>query len=198
LLCLRAQSRAAGDASTGWREIVPQRYWPADLSHLPDGLVKRIQALPDDRGLYLWGPQGAGKTYAAAAAAKHYWTAGHDIAWQPYEELLLMLRDTYRNGGGSEWALIAPLCRADVLLLDDVGVTVSGDTQESDHSLRTLLVVLDHRLAHCRRIFVTSNKSVEDLGKSFDGRIASRLCQACDVLKITGPDRRMDLAGGGQ
>lgn len=153
--------------------------------------------MADDRGLYLWGPQGAGKTFAVAAVAKHLWRAGHTVAWQAYEELLLRLRDTYRSRGGSEWALIEPLCGADVLLLDDVGVTVSGDTQESDHSLRTLLVVLDHRLAHCRRTFVTGNKAIEVLAKSFDGRIASRLCEACEVLRLAGPDRRMSGQMGG-
>ncbi len=179
------------DTCPDWKDIMPERFWAADMSHLPAELVKRIEALPDDRGLFLWGSQGAGKTFAAAAAVKRLWAGGYDIAWQPFEELLLRVRDTYRGDGGSEWSIIEPLCKADVLVLDDVGVTVSADRQESDFSLRTFLVLLDHRLTHCRRTFVTSNRAIEDMGRSFDARIASRLCEACEVVKICGADRRV-------
>jgi len=184
------------DACPDWQEIVPERFWPADLNHLPQGLVERIEALPDDRGMFLWGPQGAGKSFAAAAATKRLWAGGYDIAWTPFEELLLKLRDTYRPGSGSEWEILKPLCAVDVLAVDDLGVTVSADRQESDFSLRTFLVLLDHRLAHCRRTFITSNKAVEDLARSFDARIASRLCEACEIVKISGVDRRIGRAKG--
>ncbi len=179
------------DGCPDWRGIIPERFGAADMADLPEGLSKRIEALPDDRGLFLWGPQGAGKTWTTAAAVKHLWSGGYDVAWQPFEELLLRLRDTYRSDAGSEWGIIEPLCKVDVLALDDVGVTVSADRQESDFSLRTFLVLLDHRLAHCRRTIITSNKTIEDIGRSFDARIASRLCEACEVVKINGPDRRI-------
>ncbi|MCL5279235.1 MAG: ATP-binding protein [Planctomycetes bacterium] len=180
------------DSCPDWRTIIPERYWPAELAHLPESLAERIRGLPDDRGLFLWGPQGAGKTYANAAAAKHLWGAGFDIAWQPFEELLLRVRSTYRPGGGSELDILEPLCQVDVLCIEDVGCTVAYDRQETDFSLRTFLVLLDHRLAHCRKTFLSSNKSIEDLAHNFDTRIASRICEACDVVRIAGRDRRAD------
>ena len=36
----------------------------------------------------------------------------------------------------------------------------------------------------------TINKSVKELGKTFDERIASRLLQARQVVKLTGGDKR--------
>jgi len=36
----------------------------------------------------------------------------------------------------------------------------------------------------------TTNKSLEELGKTFDQRLASRLLQACEVVKLTGGDKR--------
>lgn len=179
------------DSCPDWRAVVPERFWGAALEHLPTPLTERIKALPVDRGVYLWGPVGAGKTYAAAAALKHLWVCGCDIGWQPFEELLLRLRDTFSGTGVSEWSVIQPVCDVDVLLLDDIGCTVSGGRQESDFSVRTLLVLLDHRIAHCKRTFATGNKPIEAIRKSFDARIASRLCQACDVLKVAGSDRRL-------
>jgi len=38
----------------------------------------------------------------------------------------------------------------------------------------------------------TTNKSVEELGKTFDERVASRLLQACRVVKLTGADKRKE------
>jgi len=106
------------DGCPDWRGIIPERFGAADMADLPEGLSKRIEALPDDRGLFLWGPQGAGKTWTTAAAVKHLWSGGYDVAWQPFEELLLRLRDTYRSDAGSEWGIIEPLCKVDVLALD--------------------------------------------------------------------------------
>jgi DNA replication protein DnaC len=40
--------------------------------------------------------------------------------------------------------------------------------------------------------FVTTNKSVEELARSFDQRIASRLQQACEVVQIRGRDKRSE------
>ena len=78
----------------------------------------------------------------------------------------------------------------DKLFIEDVGTTVSLDKQESDFSLRTFLVLLDQRLEACQPTFVTTNKALEQLGRCFDDRIASRLIQACRIVKLTGADRR--------
>ena len=63
--------------------------------------------------------------------------------------------------------------------------------QESDFSLRTLLVLLDHRIEQNLATFVTTNKTIEDLAWSFDQRVASRLRQACEIVEIRGADRRI-------
>jgi len=148
--------------------------------------------------MFLYGSQGAGKTHACAAAVKHLWLQGWVAAWAPFEELLLRIRATYKRGGGSEWDVIKPLCEAEVFVLDDLGVTVSANQQETDFSVRILLVLLDSRLANCRKTFITTNKTVEDLGQTFDSRIASRIVELCTVLRLTGEDRRMAKAGGKQ
>ncbi|MBN1508747.1 MAG: hypothetical protein JW955_18000 [Sedimentisphaerales bacterium] len=74
-----------------------------------------------------------------------------------------------------------------------MGTTVRWDKQESDFSLRTFLVLLDQRLEACRPTFITTNKPLEQLGESFDDRTASRLIQACRIVKLEGRDRRQTL-----
>ena len=72
--------------------------------------------------------------------------------------------------GRSERGLVKRYQDVDKLLIEDVGTTVGTGSQESDFSLRTFLLILDHRLEHCKPTFITTNKSVDELGKSFDER----------------------------
>lgn len=172
-------------------DVIPARFINAELSDLPDALVEKFLSLPEDTGLLLWGEPGRGKSHSLTAFAKHYYSEGWGIARTTYEMLCLQIRDTYKPGATqTELEVIRPLVEVDKLFLEDVGVTVSIGQQESDFSLRTFVVLLDQRLEYCRATFVTTNKSLEELARSFDERIASRLQQACEVVQLTGRDRR--------
>jgi DNA replication protein DnaC len=171
--------------------IVHERFVDADLSHLPIKLVEKIKALPDAKGLMLWGPQGRGKTYAMAAIAKMYFTQGFTVARENYEMLCLQLRDTFRSKGDkTEYAIIKPLLEADKLFIEDIGTTKSEGSIESDFSLRTLLVLIDYRLERCRPTFITTNRTIEELSKTFDERITSRIQQGCEIIRFEGEDKR--------
>lgn len=164
-------------------------YAAARLQDLSAGLQKKIEQLPDDKGLMLWGKQGVGKSHAMAAVMRHYFLEGFDVVQVGYEMLCLEIRDTFKAGSTKgEIDVIKPLVAADKLFIEDVGTTVSIGQQESDFSLRTFLVILDERLRNCSPTYITTNKSVEELGKSFDARIASRLQQACEIVQLTGED----------
>jgi DNA replication protein DnaC len=127
------------------------------------------------------------------AFAKHLWSTGWDISRISYELLALQIRDSYKPGSStSELDVIQPLLTAGKLIIEDVGTTVSAGQQETEFSLRTFLVLLDRRLEQSLATFVTSNKSVEELARSFDQRIASRIRQGCEVIQIWGRDKRSE------
>jgi DNA replication protein DnaC len=171
--------------------VVPKLYLGARQEHLADALRRAMGELRADEGLLLWGPPGAGKTYAMAALARRYLVAGYAVQRIGFEMLLLLIRDSYKPASKeTELGIVQPLIDADKLFIEDVGTTVSLDKQESDFSLRTFLVLLDQRLEACRPTFVTTNKALEHLGRCFDGRVASRLIQACRIVKLEGRDRR--------
>jgi len=147
-----------------------------------------LEAVAD--GLFLWGTPGVGKTHAMAAVARYIIVRGGKCRRITYEMLALQIRDTFKaNSTKTELDVIQPLLEYPFLFIEDVGTTVSGDSQESDFSLRTLLILLDHRLEQRQPTFLTSNKSVEGLRKTFDARIASRL-QCCTVIQMAGADKR--------
>jgi DNA replication protein DnaC len=172
-------------------KIIPKLFQSARIEHLSGGLRKKIETLPDDKGLLLWGSQGVGKSYAMSAILRSFLLDGRKANRISYEMLCLRLRDTYKDGSTkTEFGVIQNLIETDKLFLEDVGTTVSGGNQEKDFSLRTFLVLLDQRLEHCRATFITTNKPVEELAKSFDPRVSSRLQQGCEIVHLTGADRR--------
>lgn len=173
-------------------KIVPKLFWSARTEHLSAALQKKIKDLPDHKGILLWGAQGVGKSYAMACIMRDFLLNGRKVRRTTYEMLCLQLRDTYKpSSTKTELEVVQPLIEAEKLFLEDVGTTVSVGSQETDFSLRTFLLVLDQRLEHCRATFITTNKSVEQLTKSFDPRVASRLQQGCEIIHLSGEDRRV-------
>lgn len=174
-----------------FRTVVPEHYWNARIEDLPESLRQKLNGLPPGKGLFLWGEPGVGKTHAMAALIRKFAQEGkHCIRRVIYDRLLIQLRGTYSDKWTTEEEIIDELIEKRILFLEDVGVTVSDDRQESDHSLRTFQAILDGRIEACRPTFITSNKPVEVLEKSFDARIASRIEGACVVVKLSGLDRR--------
>jgi len=167
--------------------VVPEKFIESDMSHLPGKLAITIR---DAENVILWGPPGVGKTYSLCALAKELIAYGFICKRINYELLCLLLRDTFKpNSRNSEWDIIEPLINCDKLFIEDVGTTKSIDSKESDFSLRTLLVLIDVRLERCRPTYITSNKSVENLTKSFDARIGDRL-SLYTIIKMEGKSKR--------
>ncbi len=197
--CILAWQRAEPERTTRYanclydlcslEEAIPERYEQARMEHLPDAVREAAEGLADDKGLFLWGAPGVGKTYSLCAVARWLYYRGWDVKRISFEMLCLQVRACF-GSGRDELGVLRPFLDVDKLILEDVGTTVAIGKAESDFNLRTFLVLLDTRLEHCRATSITSNKSVEELGKSFDQRIASRLQQACVVMKLEGKDRR--------
>jgi len=169
--------------------LLPPLFRGAHLRHLSSQLRAKMLELPPNKGLLLYGPPGVGKSYSMCALMRHYRLKGFTVKRISYESLCLEIRDTY-NTRRSERGLVKGYQDVDKLLIEDVGTTVGTGSQESDFSLRTFLLILDHRLEHCSSTFITTNKSDEELGKSFDERVASRLRQACEIIPVSGKDKR--------
>ena len=174
--------------------IIPVLYSGARLEHLPVKLVEKFEKLPETKGMMLWGDPGRGKSYALAAFARKFLLDGYSVQRISYEKLCLQLRNCYKpKSAESELNIIKPYLEADKLVLEDIGTTKSEGNQESDFSVRTILVLIDHRLENCLPTFTTTNRTLEELEKTFDARVASRLIQACEIIHLTGPDKRREI-----
>ena len=170
-------------------EVVPERYIDADMSEVPN-IIRGALSRDIDTGVLLWGAAGVGKTYAMAALAKTYIASGFKVLRVHYEMLCLRLRDTFSpKADVTEFGLIEPYLNCDKLFIEDVGTSKGIDKKETDFSVRTFYVLLEMRLERCRPTFITSNKSLENLTKSFDGRIGDRL-RTFKIFKLAGESKR--------
>jgi len=175
--------------------LVHARYVDAEIEDLPGSLGSQLVNSPDTESIYLWGPPGTGKTYAFAAMAKRYVRMGFNVQRETWERLCLRIRDTFNpRATETEWGIVEPYLRADKLILEDIGTTVSTGRQETDFAVRVLLLILDSRNEDCLQTLITGNKPVNELERSFDARIASRLRQGTIIAK-TGRDRRASDRG---
>lgn len=171
--------------------VVPELFRDAHIRDIPFVLRSKLLALVDNQqGAYMYGRPGTGKSYSLCAIARELITSGHKVRRVVWERLTLEIRGTYKRGDATELDIIKPLIDCDILFLEDIGTTVSPNSLESDFNLRVLLTIIDSRYEALRPTWITSNKSISQLEKSFDERIASRLSEHCKPICLEGRDHR--------
>jgi len=158
------------------------------METLPAPLREDINALPADKGLFLFGPVGCGKSYTLAAIARQRIESG---AWpvelHNWERFLSGLRAGYGGKAGETDRLILQTMTAAVLLIDDLSI----GTSESEFSIKTLYSILDYRIEHGLPTFFSANRNPDQIGKAYDLRIASRIKGHCQIIHYDGKDRRV-------
>lgn len=172
--------------------VIPKLFRRARISHLPSQLKSKINMtmLDGTRGLFLYGRPGTGKSYAINAVARQLIASGQSVQRVVWDRFTLDVKDTYAKTGISESSIIQPLINCRVLFLEDIGTSTSGKAVESDFCLRLLLTILDSRLEALKPTWITSNKNFEQIGQTFDERVASRLEGFCEPILLSGCDRR--------
>lgn len=144
-----------------------------------------------NRGLYLHGPTGCGKTLIACAVINEivrlyqepvqYAKIGRDV--------LGRLRDSFNPNSdqyGEGQKIEAELARIPVLVIDDFGVH-----QETPWVSSVLYNLIDERYENNRITIITSNETLDSLRETTKGRLHSRLREMCQEIEIDAPDYRL-------
>ncbi|MGD6750322.1 AAA family ATPase [Streptomyces sp. BH105] len=177
-----------------WR----QRHVPQDA---------RMDELPDDRslvgrGLLLFGNAGTGKTTTAAAVLTEIRrTYGGPVFFVPFADYVQALidhrnwRDLYQ-ATGDEMArerfqqlqkMLDKVLSCPLVVLDDLGKehhTASGFAADVFDAL------IRGRHRNARPTILTSNNKPGDWDKTYNLSMQSFLTEACEVIQMTGRDRR--------
>ena len=208
-LARKERDVAAGIAQTETRLGVERRLsW--QQAGIPDGFAAfRLETSPHaaeiaaglrERGgsAYLWGEYGVGKTGLAIGLAydRLQSDVGNDgrafsVAYTPAPDLFTRLRATYNSAGGpTESQVLWRFTGVDLLVLDDLGTEqMSGSGWVEDR----LYQIIGGRHAAGKPMFITSNYSIEQIGKRLGERIAWRIVEACgkdNIIHVEGANLR--------
>lgn len=170
-------------------EKLPPRFKHVDLDQCVDSVTKWAYGKKDGKGLYLWGPVGTGKTYAAYALHKTILANGFTskignsagILQDIRDDFRYASRDPYYRNKFDDWVEYTG-----VLIIDDLGAE-----KPSEWALETFYTMINTRYENKRITIFTSNYSVEEIAGRLGDRIASRMVEMCEVIKLDGNDRRL-------
>ena len=146
-----------------------------------------------NQGLLLSGPVGVGKTHLAVSIAKLLRDRGIPCIFCEFGTLLKQIRDSYNPATmSSELAILEPILRVDVLVLDELGAS-----KPTDWVRETLYHIINTRYNENRVSIFTTNfpddyddHRKETLEERIGVPIRSRLYQMCRTVILKGEDYR--------
>ena len=152
-----------------------------------------VATWPMSQDLLIYGNPGNGKSHLAAAIGNALAADDVIVVFAAYVDLLESIKATYNGGDGSEAAILDAICRADLLILDDLGVE-----RPSEYTLDVLFRITERRGRNFRRTVYTTNYSPPELvvrydkavGKVEAQRVIGRIIEGAQVVKNGGEDRR--------
>jgi len=203
--CWREQltSRLVTDAR------IPRRYQHCDFGNFrayneslrkaKARAVKLAEAFPVvDRGLFLEGQPGVGKTHLAVAVLRQVMaTRGAHGLYYDTRDLLRVIRSTYDPVvRTTELEVLRPVMTAELLVLDDLGAEKTSEWVEE-----TLNLIVNTRYNERRVTVFTSNYEAKPEETDPDSllcrvgfRMYSRLHEMCDFLQLDALDFRYEDA----
>lgn len=169
-------------------ELVEPLYANATMDDIESVIRERLRERKTWQDIFLWGLPGRGKTYTMAALIRAYVSNGYECRRISFDDFCCLIRSTMNpSSKETEWETVKPYKEVDMLFIDDLGLR---SDPESHFVYYTLYSVLNKRQERLLPTFISSNKSIEYLERSFDSRIASRLKTAI-VIELIGKDRRI-------
>lgn len=151
--------------------------------------------IPRGKSLFLTGRSGNGKTTLALQLTKELVksTKENPIDWSfvSFLDLVKIAQNSHKEGdeGWQNRQKLKYLKETFLLILDDIGVE-----KQTEFVDQLIYEVIDYRYQHHLPVFITSNFSLEEIGKKYHSRIASRIIGMCEEIKLPDVDRRENEA----
>jgi len=166
---------------------VPIRYQNSWLEDCPDKIKTFIEEPKTEKtGLFLYGKCGTGKTYAMMAIKKNLLLREIQFKFWNSTELSATFREeavseTYRNH------TINNLMESDKLLLIDDFCAEKYSEFLEECFYRIINKCWNENIP----VIISSNFSLKEISERIGDRIASRIAGMCEIIELTGKDKRI-------
>lgn len=170
---------------------IPPRYKSAIWKHVPSQIQKHVDRIKEtQKGLYIHGSVGTGKTHIAYAIQKHLDDIKLSSTFHNTTELIFDIkrdfdRSTYDK---ARWEERLKDYKG-LLILDDIGAE-----RITDYVAEVFYLIINTRYNKMLPIIFTSNLSLAELSDRVGDRTASRIVEMCDVMHLNGDDKRLKIA----
>jgi DNA replication protein DnaC len=171
---------------------VPKRYESAEWEHVPEHVRALIENIKESRrGIYFHGTVGSGKTHILYAIHKHLDQNRilRSLIWN-VTDLMFELRKDFERQPEVKTRIDEWLPEYNgLLMLDDIGAE-----KLTDFVSETVYRVVNSRYNAMLPILFSSNLPLSELAERIGDRTASRIVEMCDIVKLDGSDRRLQMA----
>ena len=189
------------------QKILPRKFWDVKTDKSLDMYKDKLCSL------FIHGKAGVGKTVLACSLAKLYIRQGYEvkfisypafimdlqgmfrgekdvygyakeIAWYP-EDADISLKPSYMREFGSpekEWK------KEGVLIIDDLGAV-----KLTEFVRQITYYIINEREMKMLPTIITSNFDLNEIDNMIDPRVSSRISGMCEIKKLDGKDRRLNI-----
>jgi DNA replication protein DnaC len=193
---------------------VPQRYLKQTNKQDYRLDYKAILQTLDVRGVFIFGKVGTGKTQLAVDLAgdlleakkikvfrdnyemsngSYINTGKHEEAYNPklvkfynMPRLLIYMRSLYNDDAEQDIEeFLEEINRYEYVVLDDIGTE-----KPTEWVLEMLYVLINTRYENGGKLIITSNKTLGEVAQAIGDRVASRILEMCQIIKLDGEDKR--------
>lgn len=162
-----------------------------------ENIKKYVNKLIDgdtNKGLFITGAYGVGKTYLAACIANEVIKNGKTVVFGTLIQLLDFIRDSYKDSEVTNKDYLSLYSNVDLLIIDDL-----GKEKPTDWVLEKLFLIVNNRYNNYLPIVITTNYNRSQLRErlcinnnySIVDSIISRLYEMCGGIEINDGDHRM-------
>lgn len=138
------------------------------------------------QNLFIYGTVGTGKTFLSNCIAKELLDKGHSVIYFSASKLFDTLIDNRFNDEEDE-SYISDVYDCDLLIVDDLGTECTNRMTSSE-----LFTCINERSLRKKATIISSNLELSELTERYSERVFSRITSGYELLKVTGPDIRIE------